>query len=317
MLFILASFVSSSFYYPHDEKSFLLWMRSTNQIYTGEDYHIRFGIFLTNSRYVKDHNKKNKKFTLTLNQFAAYTPSEYKAILKLKPFRPKRNIKQPETTHVASTQFDWREKGYVNPVESMLQCVADWAFAAIQSLETVYAISTGSLKKFSEQHLIDCITSCSGCKGGDTNAAYDAIIENGGFVCYQTDYPFTGAQGDCQYGSKQHVGPVITSYTEVPEGNEEDMAIKIELYGPASAIIDASHSSFQLYHSGVYNEPSCDPYILSLSVGVVGYGVDGDDQYWIVRNAWGPSWGEEGYIRMLRGNNQCGIASWASVLKID
>lgn len=313
MFIFLVSIASCAFYFSHEEKSFLSWMRSTRQFYTGEEYQLRFGIYLINSRFVKDHNKRNGKYTLSLNKYACHTPSEYKSLLHhQKPITKRQSTK---TSQISNTNtFDWRTKNVVNPIEDMGQCGADWAFATIQSIESVSAISSGQLKKFSEQHLIDCVSSCSGCKGGDSNTATQFIIDNGGFVCLRNDYEYTGIQSDCKYDISPHIGPIISKYYEVPEGNEDDMAVKIELWGPAYAIVDASNASFQLYNSGIYNEPNCDPYILNLCVGVVGYGVEDEVKYWIVRNAWGKAWGESGYMRMLRANNQCGIASWASVV---
>lgn len=317
MFLFFATLSSSAFYLQHEEKSFLSWMRTTNQYYTGDEYHFRFGVFLTHSRYVKEHNKHNCKYTLSLNKFSTYTSTEYRTLLNSQATRYPQKRNSKESTQNNKDSFDWRDKNVVNPIEDMGRCTADWAFSAVQSMETVYAISSGQLKKFSEQQLVDCVTSCSGCKGGDSNAAFQSIIDNGGFVCLQSDYEYTASQNACKFDDVTHVGPVISKYIDVPDGNEVDMAVKIELYGPAVAVIDASNASFQLYDSGIYDEPSCDPYILSLTVGVVGFGVEDEVKYWIVRNAWGSSWGENGYIRMLReNNNQCGIASWASVVTL-
>lgn len=148
--------------------------------------------------------------------------------------------------------------------------------------------------KFSEQHLVDCVNSCSGCSGGDTNTAFDDIIQNGGFVTLRSGYSYFASQGECAFDGKPHVGPAITKYYDVPDGNEEDMAVKIELYGPAAALVDSSNASFQLYESDIYDEPNCDPYILNLSVGVVGYGVEDEVKFWIaVRNkkwSWNKKW---------------------------
>ena len=86
----------------------------------------------------------------------------------------------------------------------------------------------------------------------------------------------------------------------------------VEQYGPVAVAIDASNWSFQLYSGGLYNEPSCSSYSLDHGVGCVGYGSDASERYWI-RNSWRKTWGEQGYIRMLWWDNQCGIASMATI----
>ncbi|KAH0785789.1 Clan CA, family C1, cathepsin L-like cysteine peptidase [Histomonas meleagridis] len=101
---------------------------------------------------------------------------------------------------------------------------------------------------------------------------------------------------------------------EVISGDEEDLQANIEEYGPACVAIDASHWSFQLYTSGIYDEPRCSSTALDHCVGCVGFGVEGTTNYWIVRDSWGESWGEDGYIRMIKNkNNQCGIETDAVI----
>ncbi|OHT10052.1 Clan CA, family C1, cathepsin L-like cysteine peptidase [Tritrichomonas foetus] len=312
MFAVLASLASCAYYLQHEEKSFLSWMRSTNQFYTGDEYQTRFGIFMANARLVKEHNAAKGKFTTGLNKFAAMTPSEYKALLGFRMDLAQR--KAVKSTKKASVEsLDWREKGVVNPIKDQAQCGSCWAFSAIQAAESVNCIKSGKLERYSEQNLVDCVTACYGCNGGLMDASYEYIIDSqNGHLNLEADYPYTAVDGTCKYAQYTPVAS-ITKYVNVNQNDEDDLAAKVETYGPVAVAIDASNWSFQLYTGGIYDEPSCSPYSLDHGVGCVGFGAEGSTKYWIVRNSWGTSWGEAGYIRMIWQDNQCGIASMACV----
>ena len=312
MFALLASLASCAYYLQHEAKSFLSGMRSTNQFYTGDEYQTRFGIFLANQRLVKEHNAANKKFTVALNKFAAYTPAEYKALLGFRMDLKKR-VAVKSTKKANAESLDWRDKGVVNGIKDQAQCGSCWAFSTVQAIESADAISTGTLQSFSEQNLVDCVTSCFGCNGGLMTEAFQYVIDNqNGQWCLESDYVYKAVDGICQFSKYSHVGS-ISKYVNVNEGDEDDLAAKCEQYGPVAVAIDASNWSFQLYHGGIYDESSCSPSNLDHGVGCVGYGSEDGTKYWIVRNSWGTSWGEKGYIRMIWKNNQCGIASMATL----
>ena len=236
MLALFVSFVSSAFYLQHEEKSFLSWMRSTNQFYTGDEYRLRFGIFLTNSRYVKEFNTGHKNFRLSLNKFAACTPSEYKAYFGLRISRSKFfSVKSTLKTNTES--LDWRDKGVVNEIKDQGECQSNYAFSLIQAIESRDAITTGTLRRFSEQNIVDCSSMTFGCNGGNPAFAFQSVIdEQNGQLCFEKDYIYTGNfGGDCKFAECPHYGSFLSA-TMVEEGDENDLAAKIEKYGPAYLI---------------------------------------------------------------------------------
>jgi cathepsin L len=140
--------------------------------------------------------------------------------------------------------------------------------------------------------------------------AFKYIIANNG-IDTEASYPYTAQDGSCHY-SASNIGATLSSYQDIPQGSESSLTNAIGTVGPVSVAIDASHSSFQFYRSGVYYEPACSTTELDHGVLAVGYGSSTAD-YYIVKNSWGTTWGMQGYILMSRNrNNNCGIATSAS-----
>jgi len=145
-----------------------------------------------------------------------------------------------------------------------------------------------------------------GCNGGLMDYGFQYIITNKG-ITTEAAYPYTAMDGTCKKG--QTVAATITSFKDVPAGDENSLLAAVAKQ-PVSIAIEADQAAFQLYSKGVFTA-ACGQN-LDHGVLAVGYGTDAGTDYWIVKNSWGAAWGEAGYIRLVRGKNQCGLANAAS-----
>ncbi|OHT02549.1 Cathepsin L1 [Tritrichomonas foetus] len=172
-------------------------------------------------------------------------------------------------------------------------------------MEGAWAVANGVLYKLSEQNLVDCTTTALGCSGGLAELGLDQArrTQDGKFML-EEDYPYLAYQQRvCNFDATKAVAHItdITMYRD-----EKDLMGVVATYGPTSIGIDASGSLFSFYSSGIYDGSDCQKQ-QNHAVATVGYGDENGVPYWIVKNSWGKEWGDQGYIRMLRDVDVCGI----------
>lgn len=189
----------------------------------------------------------------------------------------------------------------------MMRIGCCWAFSAVGALEGAYQIATGQKVELSEQELLDCTTNNNGCKGGFMTNAFEFIIENGG-ISTESDYPYETQQDTCR---SQELTPAvkISSYQVVPES--ETALLQAVTQQPVSIGISASQE-FQFYQGGTYQGSCADR--INHAVTAIGYGTDEQGQnYWLLKNSWGTSWGKNGFMRIIRGTGgHCDITKLSS-----
>ena len=257
-------------------------------------------------------------FTLAVNEYSDLDAAEFaKQLTGLLGNNPKispgaKTYTRPRSEALPA-QVDWRQEGWVTGVKNQGQCGSCWSFSATGALEGQHFNATKNLVSLSEQNLVDCSgpEGNEGCNGGWPFWAFEYVIKNGG-IDTEASYPYLGQDETCRFKSAS-VGATCKSYTIIARDDEGALTSAIAGVGPISVAIDASHASFQMYSSGVYYEPQCSDTMLDHAVLAVGYGTDGGQDMYIVKNSWGTSWGMQGYIYMSRNrNNNCGIATRAS-----
>jgi len=279
--------------------------------YTHDNFFYRYTVFKNNLDFIVQHNKMNNTYTVGMNAFGDQTSEEFATRNGLKHVENKYARSQNRFVapkHAAPTSIDWRTKGAVTAVKDQGQCGSCWAFSTTGSTEGANFIKHAKLISLSEQQLMDCSDAQGnqGCNGGLMDQAFEYIISNNG-IASEASYPYLGYDTTCNTQAKSVA--TVSSYKDCNSGDEASVLAAAAL-GPVSIAIEADQQSFQFYTSGIYNDPNCGQQ-LDHGVLIVGYA----PQYVIVKNSWGASWGNAGYIWLARGLNPstCGFDLAASI----
>jgi cathepsin F len=296
------------------EHEFKDWMKEYGKTYdTPEEYKHRLAIYARNLLRYEALNKHSEFVEHGPTQFSDLTNEEFKEKWLIKNFTsPLIRGEAVEVFTPTGTFFDdgypsnytWVSKGATTPIYNQGQCGSCWAFSTTESIESMNFLAGNTLTSLSMQQIVDCDTTDDGCNGGNPPTAYEYVIKAGGLETY-ADYPYTAKDGQCKF-VKSKVAQTLASWKYVTRTRDEKtMQAFTYTDGPPSVCVDAS--TWDSYRGGVYTRADCGTQ-LDHCVQIVGWTVVKDLNAWIVRNSWGKSWGNEGYLYVAMGQDACGIA---------
>jgi cathepsin L len=294
--------------------SFEQYVKEYNKVYDHEAYVLHERIYYHRVEEINAHNAiPNAMYQKGINKFTDMTRSELKA------FRGyNRNMHtsmlgadnpcvagQPlPSVGALPTSVDWRtaKPAVVSPVKDQGNCGSCWAFATAETVESSLAIATGNLTILSPQNVVSCTPNpdhcggTGGCNGAIAELGFDYIKNKG--IATEANWPYKQTTGVCNETAHTKVA-TVTGCVKLAENNYTDLLTAVATIGPIAVSVDAK--KWSSYTKGIFN--GCDTdvdYDIDHAVQLVGYGTDSGTDYWIVRNSWGPNWGEMGYIRLLR-----------------
>jgi C1A family cysteine protease len=275
---------------------------------SAESYAFRIGVFAENLKEIDAMNIENPAATYVVNEFADWTVEEKMAILSYKPVSGPKSYRatrgSPKTNDV-----DWVSEKETTPVKDQKSCGSCWAFSAIETLESTYALANGlsgsDMVNFAEQQMVDCVRGgdyeSEGCNGGWMDDVF-TYAERGNLFCTEAEYPYKAKDGKCDV-SKCSIDTGVTGTVNIPEGDSDALLEAIEVT-PVAVAVDASN--FFAYGSGVHK---CSSKNLNHGVQADGYHIQSNDaDYYLVRNSWGARWGDSGFIKIgVDDASDCGI----------
>jgi len=301
---------------------FVDWTIDHGKVYSNAHEHVaRYNAFKSNYALVRHLNRQGKGH-FALNKFADMTQEEFAAkYLRTLPIGqiPRRMSLPVNRFSDYPAAKNWVDDGAVTNVKDQKNCGSCWSFSATGSMEGAWFVAHKTLPLISEQQLVDCDKDCmdypgttqkvcdEGCNGGLMPNAFTYAIRVG--MVGEEDYPYVGVDQTCRIDESK-IKYHFTKWFMV-DPDEDSMVAALNTNGPLSVALDATYWSF--YSGGIYDSV-CSSSRMNHGVLLVGYGEERGTKYWIVKNSWGSSWGEKGYIRLIRGKNKCGIQNFVCTI---
>ena len=310
---LLAAAVSAADFDDTDLK-FINWMSQHGRIYKSlSEFVERKAVWLSKHNKIEAHMAKTERnFSMAHNKFSDWTQEEMQVMLGDKStdesnaycLPPPSNHELPTTV---PDSVNWVTAGMTTPVKDQGSCGSCWTFATMETVESANAIAGQGLPVLAEQQLVDCVTADDGCGGGMTYDAYTYLMT--AYAYNEDSWPYTATDGTCTYSEADASSVILDTYVCVepqsPEGMKPAVALK-----PVAISIDAGSDVFHNYSGGVLDSDECG-ISTNHAVAIVGYGTDEASglEYWLVRNSWGTSWGEDGFIKIAitEGDGICAI----------
>jgi C1A family cysteine protease len=296
---------ASVFEVPHNK--FMNFISQHGRSYgTLEEFNFRQNLF--NMR-VAEHERHNSEpgqtSTQGVNFLTDRTDDEIARLMGWKDNYARKNVTMaPFDENALSSPVDWRTKGVLTPIKNQGHCGSCWSFSTTGAMEASHAIHTGNLISLSEQQLVDCAPMCFGCNGGNMEFAFEYTEFKA--LELESEYPYQAVKGTCHYDSAKGKVKATTWHAVLPLSPAALKAAISEQ--PTSVALKADQPAFHQYTGGIVTSGCTTP--ANHGVLAVGWGIEGSQEYYIVKNSWGPEWGDHGFIKIgIKSNPGVGICS--------
>ena len=281
------------------------------EVSNADDFNFRHAIFQAVNAYITSHNNTESSYKLGHNQFSDWTHEEYRSLLGLREGLQQENVVVFNADALPES-VNWVEAGAVTGVKNQGSCGSCWSFSTTGAMEGAHFVATGELLSFSEQQLVDCATGRylnMGCNGGNPLWAYRYLKSH--FAELESEYPYTSGNGDdstdCLYDSHSKTAVEVQASASVTSEDRDQMKAALAQQ-PLAVLVEADKMAFQTYRSGVLTSDACGTQ-LDHAVLAVGYGTEDGQDYWLVKNSWDTTWGDNGYIKLGMNDTTgtCGV----------